>query len=85
MPRKMKPTNRELRGEKLSQLAEARVPRAVRHIILCGNLAAYNPSDEQAQAIVTAITEAVNTMKMRFQRNHGTLVAFRLPSNSKAA
>lgn len=85
MPRKPKISNQELRQEKLAELAEARVPKAVRHLMLVGNLAAYNPSDEQAQAIVGAITEAVNTMKMRFVRNHGSLVSFRLPTDGKKA
>lgn len=60
------------RKAKLKELAEKRVVRAIKCMDLCGNLASYGPTDNQAVAISKALNEAL-------QRN-----VMRLTSKSKA-
>ena len=51
----------------LRKLALKRVPRAVKAIDLCGNLAAYSPTAEQRKAVLEKLLQAVAGVKNRFE------------------
>jgi len=52
----------------LKKLAAKRVPKAVKAIQLVGNLASYAPTDAQINAILTALTRAVNEVENRLRK-----------------
>lgn len=51
----------------LLKMASRRVPNACKAILLCGNMAAYKPSDLQKRAILGALREALKTVETRFE------------------
>jgi uncharacterized protein (UPF0264 family) len=65
--------------EKLSYLANKRVPIAIKRIKLCGNLAAYKPTTAQVDAIVGALVQALDDAKDRLYRTKREKQAFLLP------
>lgn len=58
--------------ERLVRLANARVPKAVKAISLLGNLAAYGPTEEQAQKIVSALQIAVEAVADKLRTTNTT-------------
>jgi len=58
--------------ERLVRLANARVPKAVKSISLLGNLAAYGPTEEQAQKIVSAMQIAVEAVADKLRTTNTT-------------
>lgn len=64
-------TKLETRTEKFKRLGQARVGRAIKHLQLIGNLAEYEHSDAQAERIMTALQDAVDGVRHRFERKEG--------------
>lgn len=64
---------------RLVRLANKRVPRAVKAIALIGNLASYKPTENQTKYILTALSEALETVKARFAGTKQEEKSFTLP------
>jgi hypothetical protein len=69
---------KETKEDKLRRLANARVTKACKYISLCGNLAAYKPTLEDAEKIVGALANACQSVETRLSGATKTVVTFSL-------
>lgn len=67
MTRKKRQPGEAIKVSSLKELAEKRVPRAIKAINLCGNLVTRKPTDEQKEKIVEALKDAVTRVEKRFE------------------
>jgi hypothetical protein len=67
------------KAEALPRLANRRVNKAVQFIELVGNLASYNPTHAQKDAIVKALASALESTKARFAGSAPMESGFQLP------
>jgi hypothetical protein len=78
----MPKTDAQLAAEKkakLIELAGLRVPKAVKAVSLLGNLANYQPSTPQKEAILKAVRDAIKGVEGRFA-GASSEPEFKLPS-----
>lgn len=68
----------ETKEQKLQRLAEQRVPRACKYILLIGNLAAYKPTDADTDAIMAALGDACATVDNRLRAVKKSVTPFTL-------
>ena len=69
----------ETREQKLCRLASARVSAALKRLDLVGNLAAYKPTEKQANAILGALVNRLNTVSARLKGAKSSEGGFALP------
>jgi hypothetical protein len=71
----------ETKNEKFVRLAEQRMGSALKYINLVGNLSGpgYEATDGQKTVILTALQEAVDTVKERFEGTPQKAAGFHLP------
>ena len=67
--------------EKFIELAESRVPKALKQISMVGNLSdktKFEYTDKQVKQIVDALTESLDRMKARFENGEAQEESFKL-------
>jgi hypothetical protein len=69
---------KETREAKLERLANARVSKTIKAISLVGNLAAYKPTEPEADAILGALTAALQHVAQRLAGVKTTVGPFSL-------
>lgn len=68
----------ETREQKLVRLANKRVANAIAKITVIGNLAAYKPTGEQIEKIMTALGESCARVQNRLEGTRKDSVTFTL-------
>lgn len=68
----------ETREQKLLRIANRRVPKAIKAISMIGNLAAYKPTQEDVDSIMSALGEMCALVEARLRGNAKQTVGFTL-------
>lgn len=74
-------TEEKSKKDKFIELAETRVPKALKQIAMVGNLSdktKFEYTDKQVKQIYDALTESLNRMKARFENGEEKEESFKL-------